>query len=208
MSNTDPDQPKQISDQRLQKRLENKALHYLGRYSASTARLELILRKFAKRKIGEIDHQQLSRCIQEVNAKMTEYGYIDDARHIRNHLRLARMNGQSQRSVIAKLKSQGLEITEIERHIEAIFKTENEDAAQVDTAEIELLAALNFIKKKRLGCYGDALLTKDERHKQLARLARRGFSYAVSSKALDIEQQEEAEKYRMDIESCLPDKLV
>ena len=40
------------SADKIKKRLTNKALHYLGRYATTSARLDVVLRKFAGRKVG------------------------------------------------------------------------------------------------------------------------------------------------------------
>lgn len=208
MNNTAPDQPREISDQRLQKRLENKALHYLGRYSASTAQLEVILRKFAKRKIGVLEESQLAKAIQAVTQKAIEYGYIDDARHIRNHLRQARQSGKSQKIVIQKLKSQGLDEQEIRRHIEEIFEPDStQGIAQAEPDDIELLAALYFLRKKKMGCYASTQPSLEEKYKHLGRLARRGFSYAICSKAFGFEHEEDADQHIQEIENRLPHHL-
>ena len=40
-------------DETILSRLENKALHYLGRYASTTGRLEQVLTRFARRKLAD-----------------------------------------------------------------------------------------------------------------------------------------------------------
>ena len=65
---------------RVKKRLTNKALHYLGRYASTSARLEAILHKFAKLKLGQVDPAQLGHIIREVVESCVSRGYVDDDR--------------------------------------------------------------------------------------------------------------------------------
>ena len=41
-------------DETILSRLENKALHYLGRYASTTGRLEQVLTRFARRKLADL----------------------------------------------------------------------------------------------------------------------------------------------------------
>ena len=51
-----------------------------------------------------------------------------------------------------------------------------------DTPNLEIDSAINFAKKKKLGQYGDY----DNKKKDLSKMARAGFSYSVSLKALGL----------------------
>ena len=204
-----PASERQISDTRLEKRLENKAYHYLGRYSASTAHLETILRRFALRKIGEVEPAQLTRCIHNVIRKCTEYGYIDDKRFIRNSLRQARQAGQSQSLMVRKLTAQGLDELQIRACISEIFDAEADlRTERASPHDVELLSALGFAKKKKLGCFSPAPLSREEKNRQLARLARRGFSYDICNQIFTMENAEEAEEKMHIIEGCMPHHLL
>ena len=85
MDNENPD--RQISDKRLEQRLRNKAMHYLSRYSSTTAKLEGVLRRFVLRKIGEVPQDQLKRCIEAVIDNCVSAGYVDDSAYIRSKFR-------------------------------------------------------------------------------------------------------------------------
>ena len=68
---------------RVKKRLTNKALHYLGRYASTSARLEAVLHKFAKLKLGRADPALLDHVIGEVVESCVSLGYVDDEAFIR-----------------------------------------------------------------------------------------------------------------------------
>ena len=112
MDNENPD--RQISDKRLEQRLRNKAMHYLSRYSSTTAKLEGVLRRFVLRKIGEVPQDQLKRCIEAVIDNCVSAGYVDDSAYIRSRFRGARNAGQSYRMIATKLKAAGISASQIE----------------------------------------------------------------------------------------------
>ena len=61
----------------------NKALHYLGRYQASRAKLRVILQRFAKRKLikdqqDNSEEAAIAKAIEDVILLCVEYGYVND----------------------------------------------------------------------------------------------------------------------------------
>ena len=66
------------SDAKIKKRLTNKAMHYLGRYASTTARLRQVLQKFAGRKLESVPPKVIAQAIEAVIADCQKFGYVDD----------------------------------------------------------------------------------------------------------------------------------
>ena len=144
------------------KRLENIALYYLSKYDSSSANLKAILkRRVEKARLKGADvPENEDEVIDEITSKMVRLGYIDDSRFKENLIRRLGQAGKSRAQIMQKMIKAGI------RDDEALTDYD-EDAA----------AAL-FVKKKHLG-------TNPENYmKDLAKLARVGFSQNAAKKAL------------------------
>ena len=96
------------SAERIKKRLANKAFHYLSRYASTSAQLETILRRFAKRKIDEVEPILLNKIIREIIENCIRLGYIDDVSFIKSQFRQGLRSGFSQRRILLKLAQRGI----------------------------------------------------------------------------------------------------
>jgi regulatory protein len=212
---------RQISDARLEQRLRNKAMHYLSRYASTTAKLEGVLRRFALRKIGELPPTQLNRSIEAVIDNCVRAGYVDDGAFIRSRFRSARTSGQSFRMIATKLKAAGISAARIDAEWQAMLATEQGDDSQplkgmgpenmaetpASEDEIELVAAIQFARKKKLGCFATIAEDADPfalKQSALARLARRGFRYQICAEVLDFEHGDDALARIDEISARLP----
>ena len=218
MDNENPD--RQISDKRLEQRLRNKAMHYLSRYSSTTAKLEGVLRRFVLRKIGEVPQEQLKRCIEVVIDNCVSAGYVDDSAYIRSRFRGARNAGQSYRMIATKLKAAGISASQIEDEWQAMLAAEDDDSQTIQAVkadnqpdnlasedEIELVAAIQFARKKKLGCFAQFIEDADPlalKQSILGRLARRGFRYHICAELLNFEHSEDALARADEISARLP----
>ena len=157
-----------------QQRLENIALFYLERYESSQARLkQVLLRRVARaRKEGADLPDDVPVWINEVCAKMVRLGYINDTRYAENAWRTYSAAGKSVRWIVGKLKQAG--IAE-----DIIAQCMDDDRSVLDAQAAALLVA-----KKKLGKYRPQDQQKAYAQKDLARLARAGFSYEIAQKAL------------------------
>jgi regulatory protein len=147
--------------------LERAALYYLERFSASSAQLETVLKRKILRRAkarGEAAEPYYAH-IAALIARYQESGLLDDARYTQAKVASLRRKGSSKRMINAKLAQKGIGRNMIEAHIEA-DKTD------------ELEAARNLVRRKKLGTKNDAV-------RDLATLARAGFSYAVAKQALE-----------------------
>ena len=143
-------------------RLKNSALYYLERYEASTLKLRGVLRRrLIKARLEQPVPKEADTWIEEVIAEMVRLGYVNDKRFAENLVRRLSGAGKSRSFIRTKLKLTGIE-------------EEESDIVLSDTDD--LTNARLMVQKKHLG--------KDFK-RDLARLARAGFSYEIARKVLE-----------------------
>jgi regulatory protein len=160
--------------------LQRAAMHYLERYSAPSAQLRRVLaRKIALscRHHGE-DPAVHAVALDEVVARCTSSGLVDDQRFAEARAATLRRRGRSARAVAATLAAKG-----VGRELAA-------QVSSVGDAE-ELAAARKAARRKRLGPWsrGDRAAN---RQKDLAALARAGFASAVARAVIDGTEEDDA----------------
>ena len=184
------------SEARIKKRLTNKALHYLGRYASTTARLRQVLQKFAKRKLETAKPKDIEEAIEVVIAECQKFGYIDDQNFIDSRIRAGRNAGRSERQITQKLLQAGIDREMAQTSL---------NAHREGYAQAEWLAALTHIRKKQLGCYGKEREPSPEAYqKQMAKLARAGFGLNIIKQILSIDSTEEAENLETEYRQNIP----
>ena len=143
-------------------RLKNSALYYLERYEASTLKLRGVLRRrLIKARLEQPVPKEADTWIEEVIAEMVRLGYVNDKRFTENMVRRLSGAGKSRSFIRTKLKLAGIEEEEI---MEALSDTD------------ELASARLLVQKKHLG---------HDFKRDLACLARAGFSYEIAREALE-----------------------
>ena len=143
-------------------RLKNIALFYLERYDASSEKLRFVLkRRVKKASLEQPIPPQSSQWIEQVVSDMKRLGYVDDKRFAENLIRRYSEVGKSPSFIRSKLKLAGIDETIVSDMLEG-------------TDELSL--ARLMVQKKHLG---------NDFQRDLARLARAGFSYEIARTALD-----------------------
>ncbi|MDA0308037.1 MAG: RecX family transcriptional regulator [Proteobacteria bacterium] len=174
------------SDDRLKRRLENKALSYLGRFSSSEANFRHILSRFGKRKClpkdadDEMETQFLLQLGTQIDALVARYrdcGYINDNDYALSRARHLRQKGHSHYRIRQHLQSKGIDAFTIETTM-----TDGELGGH----EAEQDAAKRYARRRRLGVYASAKATSkpDWQNRHLASMIRAGFSYDIAKVAL------------------------
>ncbi|MBO4520316.1 MAG: RecX family transcriptional regulator [Alphaproteobacteria bacterium] len=160
-----------------QKRLTNIALHYLERYESSSENLRCILRRRILRAEmkGAAIPAEAPAWVDSVIAEMQRLGYIDDRRFASVTAEKYRKVGKSMRYIGQKLAQAGVS-AEIQAEI---FAQENNSDENTEEA-----AAFLLVKKRKLGQFRPEKDRALFRKKDLAVLARAGFSYQTAVKAL------------------------
>jgi regulatory protein len=178
------------SHEKIIKRMRNSAISYLARYEVSEFQFRnTMIRKLSNFE-NELDEKLKFEIIDKIKKEMIVARYIDDKRFAESKSRSIRRQGGSERLIFAKLKEKGVSDNIIKFAID-IVDEENENA--------EIIAAVNFIKKKKIGVFYklkrvdkeiDPYILKD---KWYGTLSRRGFSLSIIKKVLDITDIENAD---------------
>lgn len=186
-----------VRKSKTHKRLMNKAVHYLGRYQASQQRLRRVLRQFAKRKfdpdkvVVERTPEEIEAAISDVIALCVHYGYVDDKALANARARSSVITGQSAYQLAGKLRQMG---------VDEITTNEALEKRHSDHQDAEMAAAIRAMRKKRLGPYDNsnsgtyADLEFADQQKQIAKLARLGYSMTLIRTILSFHSTQEAEE--------------
>jgi regulatory protein len=150
-----------------EKSLDNVALFYLRKYSASRERLTQVLERKVKLKLRENDAElaEAMQLVAQVVERMAKAGYLDDARFAEAKTASLHRQGKSSRVIEQKLRQQGL-------------SPEQAKKSAASTPERELEAATTLVQKKRLG------VDPERKQKDFAVLMRAGFKADLARNVL------------------------
>tara|TARA_Y100001980_G_C14489044_1_gene266371 strand:- start:108 stop:668 length:561 start_codon:yes stop_codon:yes gene_type:complete len=169
-------------------KLRKSAMSYLARYEVSVHQFENTMKRKLSNLRANLDNLDEIRIINTLKNEMVLAKFIDDKRFTETKIRSIRRQGGSERYIYAKLKEKGVSNNIIKCAIETIDEG-HENA--------EMIAALNFIKKKNIGVYYKKKLENkiDEfevKKKWYGALSRRGFSLDIVNKIFEIKDIEKA----------------
>jgi regulatory protein len=157
--------------------LENAALHYLKRYAATVSQLRRVLLRRVDRSL-RVHGGERAEALGWVDAlvdKLIRNGLINDSAFAGMKAQSLRASGRSARVIAQKLRQKGVSQELVQQKLaEATAELSEEEAARI------------WARKKRLGPFRRDEQTRPEyRQKDLAALARAGFSFAVAKKVID-----------------------
>ncbi|HEV2546104.1 MAG TPA: regulatory protein RecX [Stellaceae bacterium] len=157
--------------------LENAALHYLERFASSSANLKRVLTRKVIRAAaaGHGDIAEGERLVDALIARYVAAGLVDDKAYAAQRAASLRRQGNSRFAIRGKLALKGVERTLIERALGELDE---------DDAQGEIAAASALVRRRRLGPFRPAAARKDAWQKDLAALARAGFSLDVARRVL------------------------
>ncbi len=166
--------PRKITAQRL----ENMALHYLGRYASSSANLRRVLmRKVARAASAhESDPAEDAKLVEDLIARYLRSGLIDDRAYAAQKATSLQRRGASRFGIKGKLRQKGVAGALIDDALQGLEE-------QGSTAS-ELASACALARRRRLGPYREKSKRQDMRDKDLAALSRAGFSFEVARRVL------------------------
>ena len=178
MSTDAPSSPPSAAD------LHQAALHYLARYASTEANLRRVLfRRIDRWARSQPDPspdllEAARAAIAPVVSRLVQAGALNDTAFAEMRAKSLLQGGHSRRSIQARLAAKGI-ATDLARD------------ATPDDPEAELAAALVMARRRRIGPYraaaeADATL----KLKELARLARAGFSRETAQRALAMTAEE------------------
>ncbi len=164
--------------------LEKAALHYLERYASTAENLRRVLMRRVDRwayKLGG-DRDSGARWVEALIVRYTRAGLVDDKRYAEAAAESLRRRGASSRRIRQKLAQKGVDEDVAQAALE-------ESGGAGDAADLR--AAVQLARKRRLGPFGDPKRRRDRRMKDMAALARAGFSYAIARKVVDARDKGE-----------------
>lgn len=174
--------------------LENAALYYLGRFSASSGHLRRLLVQRVDRsaKAHGTDPVAGRDMVDKLIARFLSSGLLDDAAFAAGKARSLRRRGASRSVIAQKLRAKSVAPDRIDDAVNAADRDAIEDGE-----DAELNAAWRLARRKRVGPYRKKQADRAElRAKDMAALARGGFSYDVARRVIDA-----------DIKDAPPDRL-
>ena len=163
--------------------LERAALSYLERYASSTANLRHVLMTRVKRSafFHGTDPERGAAWVDAIIARYAAAGILDDGAYAELHAERLFAQGYGRQRIALKLRQKGV-------GSDAIGMALDNLAEQV--LEPDLLAALRYAKRRRLGPYRSRD-RPERRDKDLAALARAGFDIDTARRVIDTENADE-----------------
>lgn len=187
--------PRKISSRYL----ENAALYYLQRYATSVENLRRVLTRKVNKSCA-FHETPPEPFYPEIEALLQRYiatGLLNDKTYAEGRVSSLRRQGRSRQAIAAKLQVKGLARDDIDAALETVdTETEADNDAGHDA---EFTAALKLAKKRKIGPYrtkplpDDRLLQRKQQQREMAVLARGGFSFDIAQRALayDLEEYED-----------------
>ena len=149
-------------------RLERLALHYVGRYATTRARVKSYLARKVKERGWEGEASDISALAERLSA----LGYIDDGAFATARAASLQRRGYGERRVSQALRAAGIE---------------DEDAAEAreQTRERAVEAAMRFAKRKRIGPFATTPADRETAQKAFAVMARAGHPFEIVRQVLN-----------------------
>lgn len=165
------------------KRLYNIALFYLSKYEASRKQVgDMLRRRVLKAQVrGEAIPADVDEMIEETLNQLMNQHFLSDTRFAENKARHWAEQGKSNQYITQKLKLAGI----APECIQSLLK--NDENSELDKAR-------QYVRRKKLGFMRSEETRRDMRQKDLARLARQGFSLDIALKALGADEEFEADE--------------
>lgn len=164
--------------------LERAALYHLERYASSAENLKRVLMRKAWRseKHHGTDTAEAEGWIDTLVQRFCDSGLLDDARYAEARAASLHRRGDSQRAIRQKLAAKGIAPDDIDQALGQIA-----EEALVDP---ELEAAVRYVRRRRLGAFRRPEDRDDRRERDLAALARVGFSFDLAKRVIDSDDPE------------------
>lgn len=160
--------------------LDKAALRYLERFDSSAANLRRVLCGHvarAARAHVDLDVEAAEVLVDELIERFEASGLLDDARYAESLARGLQTRGASRRGIRHKLRARGVSAETIDAAITASGR---------DSDDAELDAARAFVRRRRLGPHRPPDKRAERYQRDLAALARAGFSFDTARRALEI----------------------
>ncbi len=164
-------------------KVEQMALAYVNRFDCTAAKLK---RHLAERVRKQGGNENAEAWIAELVERYLGSGVLNDVRFAKNLATQLTTRGKSSRMISQKLAMRGVS-SEVAQELMATRRQDEPNA--------ELDAARAFARKRRLGSHRDPEKRAENRQKDLASLARQGFSFDTAKKALEVETSDADDEF-------------
>jgi regulatory protein len=158
-------------------KLDELAVHYVGRFATSRAKLLAYL----KRKLRERGWEgEKEPDLEALTGKLVRLGYVDDRAYALSKARSLTSRGYGERRVGQALAIAG------------IGEDDSGDARSLARSEA-VEAALRFARRRSIGPFADAEPDQRGREKALAAMVRAGHGFALARAIVNLEPGSEAD---------------
>lgn len=162
-------------------RLDNIALHYLERFASSSANLKRVLIRRVERAAREAEEPEAvraegARLVEELVARYLRSGLLDDTVYAEAKARSLHRRGGSTRAIRQALAAKGVDGETAAAALDSLGEAGGDAAAAVALA-----------RRRRLGPFRP-IGRIENRDRDMAALARAGFSYDVARRVIDAEE--------------------
>lgn len=163
-------------------RLQAAALAYLERFASSSANLKSVLMRRVRRSARDhgTDPAEGAALTDALVARFLANGLLDDRAYAAAKAGSLHRRGNSARAIAAKLAGKGVP----RELVQASLGELDDDDGLAARPGGDLAAAAALARRKRLGPYRPAQTREAYRQKDLASLARNGFSREVAERVL------------------------
>jgi len=162
--------------------LQNAAAFYLERYASSAEGLRRVLRRRV-RKAEMLEApvmDNVEQAIEAVVRKFVSAGLLDDQAFAQTKARALHRRGASSRLTRQRLQAAGVDAATVDEALAGL-----DDELGADPAQREWKAAVALARRRRLGPFRVVRDRGEHRTRDLASLARAGFTYDVAKKVID-----------------------
>ena len=181
-----PRKPRKITPEYLRR----VALHYLDRYSATEASLRAVLnRRIRKSATLHEPDPDIPAWVDALLDDMKRLGFINDEAFAQTRAVSLHRSGKSARAIRQTLVGKGIRGEALDR---AVAAAADELGHGADTRAMDRRAGLEFARRRRLGVFNPLSEVRAERReKDMAALARRGFSYDICLAVVEARDEDD-----------------
>jgi regulatory protein len=166
-------------------KLDELALHYVGRFATSRAKLITYLKRKLRERGWDGDSEP---DLEGLSEKLVLLGYVDDRAFAMSKARSLTSRGYGERRVGQALAIAGIGEDD---------GTEARSLARSEAVE----AALRFARRRGIGPYAEAAPDQPGRERALAAMVRAGHRFSLARAIVDLEPGSEADRESLS-EAC------
>jgi regulatory protein len=176
MSQKDTQTKKKVAKKLSERYLRNAGEYYLNRFPASSDHFVKVMTRKIDRSCKDHPDQDRQKWIDHLEKEVVPYfqkiGFLNDTLYANALFESLRKRGLSKMMIISKMTQKSVPSHMID------------DVLNQDFDDKE--AVIDFAKKKKIGRYNPhGCATPKDRHRDLGKLARAGFSYDIAMSVFD-----------------------